>query len=456
MADYGDDRVSIAATRLAVAFTDDAKLPPRLRKSPGSAQTQRIKINSESESEKRLRVNVLSWSLLIEAMLSRINSVQAWRFIDLAPEVHPSVQEISACKDFCDFVDYLILRRDVEDCGSDELGAIAMLLTEFQREVEKKIQQPVAFKPKVAGGSDTHDSQLGQNIQHSKGEQRKKFVALDVETANPDVASICQIGIVQFLDGEPVDVWSSLIDPQDYFDDMNVSIHGIDRNDVRGAPTFEQIFSEIERRINGQVVAIHTGFDKAAIAKASLRHKVASLDCIWINTASVARRVWSDVSQRGYGLAALALKLEIDFEHHDAAEDARAAGIVLVRAMSEMGLDLVGMVERVRHPIATNSSDSMARAGNVDGPFHGEFMAFTGALTLPRRDAVELAAKAGCETTDGVTKHTTILVVGDQDIRALNGHEKSSKHRKAEEMISQGKSIRILTESDFLTMVSAS
>jgi hypothetical protein len=41
------------------------------------------------------------------------------------------------------------------------------------------------------------------------------------------------------------------------------------------------------------------------------------------------------------------------------------------------------------------------------------------------------------------------LVVGDQVINQLAGHEKSSKHRKAEELIAKGQPIRILGESDF-------
>jgi DNA polymerase-3 subunit epsilon len=44
-------------------------------------------------------------------------------------------------------------------------------------------------------------------------------------------------------------------------------------------------------------------------------------------------------------------------------------------------------------------------------------------------------------------------VVGDQDIRRLAGHEKSSKHRKAEELIRQGQRIRIVGESDFKSIV---
>ena len=53
----------------------------------------------------------------------------------------------------------------------------------------------------------------------------------------------------------------------------------------------------------------------------------------------------------------------------------------------------------------------------------------------------------------GVTRDTTILVVGDQDIRVLAGHDKSSKHRKAEKLIREGYSIRIIGESDFLLTI---
>ena len=52
------------------------------------------------------------------------------------------------------------------------------------------------------------------------------FVAIDVETANADLASICQIGLVTFADGQIVSEWQSLIDPEDEFNEINISIHG--------------------------------------------------------------------------------------------------------------------------------------------------------------------------------------------------------------------------------------
>ena len=70
----------------------------------------------------------------------------------------------------------------------------------------------------------------------------EKFVTIDFETANADLASICQVGIVTFEQGKVVETWGSLVNPQDYFDWINVDIHGIDENTVKDAPTFQQIY----------------------------------------------------------------------------------------------------------------------------------------------------------------------------------------------------------------------
>ena len=72
-----------------------------------------------------------------EVMLTKIDNVQAWRFINLSPEIGPTVRRVTDCRDFLDFTDYLILRRDKENCGADELGNLALLSVAFQREIER-------------------------------------------------------------------------------------------------------------------------------------------------------------------------------------------------------------------------------------------------------------------------------------------------------------------------------
>lgn len=280
------------------------------------------------------------------------------------------------------------------------------------------------------------------------------FVALDVETANPDMASICQIGIAHFSNWDLTDSWSSLINPEDYFDDMNVMIHGIEQEHVRNAPTFAQASAIVRDHIAGKTVVIHTWFDKRAVLRASEKYQLTAPDCIWLDSSRVARRAWPEVAYKGYGLGNLAAKLHIAFQHHDALEDARAAGLVLLHAITATGLDLAGWIKRIEQPINPSYHyGKHSREGNPEGPLSGEMIVFTGSLNLVREEAAILAAKAGCTVADGVTKNTTLLVVGDQDYRKLADHEKSAKHRKAEQWILKGKPIRILGECDFLALV---
>jgi DNA polymerase-3 subunit epsilon len=279
------------------------------------------------------------------------------------------------------------------------------------------------------------------------------FITIDVETANPNLASICQVGLVAFQEGAVSGSWQSLVNPEDYFDGMNVSIHGIDEESVKGAPTFPQIRDLIAARLVGNIVASHTSFDRVAIARVVEKYGLKQIECNWLDTARVVRRAWPEFSQRGYGLGNVAGKLGIEFLHHNAQEDARAAGEILVQAIKVTGLTVQDWLARVKRPIGLGQSSPIAMEGNPEGPLFGEVIVFTGALTIPRREAAQLAAVAGCQVTASVSRTATLLVVGDQDIRKLAGHEKSSKHRKAEEMVAAGQHIRILGESDFRRLV---
>lgn len=276
------------------------------------------------------------------------------------------------------------------------------------------------------------------------------FVAIDVETANPDLASICQIGIVAFENGSVKDSWQSLVNPEDYFDGINVSIHGIDECAVKLAPTFPKLFETVKKRLVDSVVVSHTFFDRVAVARVLEKYDLEKFDCTWLDTAKVVRRTWPEFSQRGYGLKNVADKLGIEFMHHNAEDDARAAGEILVHAIHETRMTVSDWLEQLKRPI---SPSSITMKGNPNGPLYGEAVVFTGALSITRREASQLAANTGCEVGASVKKTTTLLVVGDQDIQKLAGHEKSSKHRKAEQLIAEGQHIRILGESDFLRLV---
>jgi len=91
--------------------------------------------------------------------------------------------------------------------------------------------------------------------------------------------------------------------------------------------------------------------------------------------------------------------------------------------------------------------------GNPDGHLFGEIVVFTGTLSLPRSEMENLASFAGCRVDDGVTKHTTLVVVGTQDPVRIKGAAFSAKHQKARDLVAKGKPIRIVNEVDFTLLL---
>ncbi|WP_397403787.1 exonuclease domain-containing protein [Phenylobacterium sp.] len=278
-----------------------------------------------------------------------------------------------------------------------------------------------------------------------------RFVVIDVETANPQMRSICQIGVVGFEDGREVFADSTLIDPEDYFAPFNERLHGIGPSKVVGAPAFSQARAWIAERLQDQIAISHSAFDRLALRQAAARYEVEDVNCRWLDSLMVARRAWPSLAAEGYGLATLASAFGIKFQHHDALEDARAAGLIMLRAIDESGVDLEGWFDRCAAP--PRSHKSVARTGDGDGPLLGEVVVITGTLSLPRQKVADLVHEAGGAVDSSVTKRTTLLVVGDQDVSRLAGKDRSAKQVKAEQLMESGLAIRIIQETDLQALI---
>lgn len=277
------------------------------------------------------------------------------------------------------------------------------------------------------------------------------FLAVDVETANADLASICSVGFVYFKDGHVSNRLGFLINPEDNFDPVNIGIHGIRPEHVANSPTMREIFPAINNALTTTVVVHHTHFDKVALCRAAEKYGFDSPACRWLDTARVARIAWAEFSKRGYGLRNLATAFEIKFEHHDAIEDAYAAGEILLRALRETDSTVDEWMVRLTRSLSKKSNSRISRQGNDAGPLAGEVLVFTGELSISRAEAADLAAQVGCDVAPSVTKATTMLVIGDEEIRAQKA--KTSKHKKAEKLISSGQYIKIIGENDFRRLV---
>jgi DNA polymerase-3 subunit epsilon len=92
----------------------------------------------------------------------------------------------------------------------------------------------------------------------------KDFAAIDFETANQYRTSICSVGLVIVRNGEIVDRYYRLIQPEpNFYSYWNTRVHGLTQADTANAPVFPYVWKEIAPRIEGlPLVAHNKSFDE--------------------------------------------------------------------------------------------------------------------------------------------------------------------------------------------------
>lgn len=95
----------------------------------------------------------------------------------------------------------------------------------------------------------------------------RDFAAIDFETANEQLSSVCSVGVVVVRDGKIVDRFYSLIQPEpNYYCYGNSQIHGLTADDTDKAPVFSDVWKLIEPLIEGlPLVAHNKGFDESCL-----------------------------------------------------------------------------------------------------------------------------------------------------------------------------------------------
>ncbi len=295
-----------------------------------------------------------------------------------------------------------------------------------------------------------------------------RFAAIDFETANESPASACALGVCVYENGALLDARHWLIRPPaevGTFRAFNTQIHGIGAADVADAPDFAAVWRDAAAMIGDRPLAAHNAaFDMGVLRALFSRYGIAEDPRSYLCTYLLARRVWP--RRPSYSLGVFARELGIVFRHHDALEDARACGGIVLAACSRQGCgsleELAGHVDlrlgRVGvYPCVTAQSLKNDRiAAGENGVFRGKTIVFTGKLGgMTRAAAARRVAAEGGLVTDRVDAGVDFLVEGTPDPRRLRGNSLSSKSRKVAELAAAGVSIEILAEEDFLALLAA-
>jgi DNA polymerase-3 subunit epsilon len=270
------------------------------------------------------------------------------------------------------------------------------------------------------------------------------FVAVDVETACSRVSSICQIGMVGFRDGREVFAYETLVDPCDDFSSFNTRIHGISCDHVAGKPTFGHIHEIVDAHLSGRVAVAHSFFDKGALAAACRAHERSAIETTWLDSVRVAKRAWPDLPS--HRLNVLTRFLGVRHKHHDALSDARAAGMVIVRAIDHTGITLADWLK------PANAQSGPTPKPAAEGPLKGERVAILGA---PRSGPLAAwLAQSGARVLASVGTSATILVISKDQPFGRFAHA-SVPYRKAEELRRAGVALEILWEDELRERVDA-
>ena len=162
-----------------------------------------------------------------------------------------------------------------------------------------------------------------------------KIASLDFETANVFQGSVCSVGVALFEDGKLIRTMDQRIMPHSdcrYFNPELTLIHGIRLRDVIGAPEFPAVADELFGLLQGAFVIAHNAaFDINVLRTVCELYGIRYPEIEYFCTCKAARRLWKQLEN--HKLNTLCRYIGHDFRHHDAAEDAVAAGNVFLAMM---------------------------------------------------------------------------------------------------------------------------
>ena len=143
------------------------------------------------------------------------------------------------------------------------------------------------------------------------------FAAIDFETANKERSSVCSVGIVIVRNGEITEKLYRLIRPYpNYYSYWNTQVHGLTFQDTDCAPTFPEVWKEIDPIIAGlPLVAHNSPFDEGCLKAAFQAYNMEYPGYTFHCTCRASRRTFGK-SLPNHQLQTVALKCGYDLSHH--------------------------------------------------------------------------------------------------------------------------------------------
>lgn len=306
------------------------------------------------------------------------------------------------------------------------------------------------------------------------------FIALDFETATSQRASACEVGLAFVKDGNVGASPSYLIQPPgNRFDGANIAVHGITPDMTEFSPHFEDIWPPIAETLHEETIVAHYApFDMGVIREECERCGLRYPQFRFVCSCALAKFVLPGFYS--YGLEPLCQHFGITTEgHHRAGTDAMMTAQLMLRLCEVAEVDSIDELVkknryqygafllgsylpffRMRDRSGKTNLDQFCKEyeGDPSGydeenPFYNKEVVFTGTMNRPRQEMMRMVMDIGGRTKDSLTRSTDFLVVGQHDFRIVGEEGMSGKQKKAMEMIAKGSPLQVLSEAEFLMMI---
>ncbi|MDO4948955.1 MAG: 3'-5' exoribonuclease [Bacteroidales bacterium] len=159
----------------------------------------------------------------------------------------------------------------------------------------------------------------------------RDFAAIDFETANCERSSVCSVGIVIVHNGEIVDSFYSLIQPEpNYYNYWCTQVHGLTSADTDRAPIFPEVWKKVEPLIEGlPLVAHNKAFDERCLKAVFRVYRMDYPDYEFHCTLLKSKQIWPESH---HNLDIIAKRCGYNLEnHHHALADAEACAAIAIK-----------------------------------------------------------------------------------------------------------------------------
>lgn len=303
-----------------------------------------------------------------------------------------------------------------------------------------------------------------QNQREGKGKSLVTFppdyTVIDVETTglDPEYCDIIEIAAVRYSGGHKVGEYVSLVKPSDPVDEYITKLTGITDEMLKDAPDPAAALRGFCDFVGSDLlVGYNVNFDINFLYDKIKLFLSETFSNSFVDVMRIARRALPGCENYKLKTVADALKISPTGSHR-AAVDCETCAAVLEALKEKIAADGGSLDDFSSHfgKRQLKASDITTDGSAIDEthPLFGKVCVFTGVLEkMQRRDAMQIVADLGGINADKVTKKTDFLILGNNDFCSSIKDGKSTKQKRAEELILKGAPLEILSENVFYDLV---